>query len=116
MLLLRVQLASLPDIDVVGTAVDGIEALERVKDLHPDAVVMDLLMPRMGGLEAIEELRKDAPDVGVVAYSAVASENVREEAKRLGVPLLLKSGEPGPLVQALHDVADREGRNSSDGL
>lgn len=107
MLLLQVQLDGRPDIDVVGTACDGMEALEQVRALHPDAVVMDVLMPRMSGLEAIEAMRKDTPDVGVVAYSAIAAENVREETRRLGVPLLLKSGEPGPLVQALHDVAAR---------
>ena len=107
MLLLRVQLESRPDIEVVGTAVDGAEGVEQAKALRPDAVVMDLLMPRMNGYEAIEVLKQDMPEVGVVAYSAVAGENVRQEISRLGVPLLLKSGEPGPLVQALHEVALR---------
>ena len=108
MLLLRVQLESRPDVEVVGTATDGAEGVEQVKALRPDAVVMDLLMPRMNGFQAIEVLQKEAPEVGVVAYSAVAGENVREEMDRLGVPLLLKSGEPGPLVQALHEVAGRK--------
>lgn len=107
MLLLQVQLASRPDVEVVGTATDGAEGIEQIRALRPDAVVMDLLMPRMSGFEAIEVLQKDMPDVGLVAYSAVAAENVRDEMSRLGVPLLLKSGEPGPLVQALHDVAAR---------
>jgi DNA-binding NarL/FixJ family response regulator len=108
MLLLRVQLESRPDVEVVGTASDGAEGVEQVKALRPDAVVMDLLMPRMNGFQAIEILQKEAPEVGVVAYSAVAGENVREEMDRLGVPLLLKSGEPGPLVQALHEVTSRK--------
>lgn len=108
MLLLRVQLESRADVEVVGTASDGAEGVEQVKALRPDAVIMDLLMPRMNGFQAIEVLQKEAPEVGVVAYSAVAGENVRDEMSRLGVPLLLKSGEPGPLVQALHEVAARK--------
>lgn len=108
MLLLRVQLESRPDVEVVGTANDGAEGIEQIKALRPDAVVMDLLMPRMNGFQAIEVLQKELPEVGVVAYSAVAGENVKEEMSRLGVPLLLKSGEPGPLVQALHEVAGRK--------
>lgn len=105
MLLLRVQLESRPDVEVVGTATDGAEGVEQIMALRPDAVVMDLLMPRMSGVQAIEVLQNEAPEVGVVAYSAVAAENVREEMSKIGVPLLLKSGDPGPLVQALHDVA-----------
>lgn len=108
MLLLRVQLESRPDVEVVGTANDGADGVEQIKALRPDAVVMDLLMPVMSGFEAIEILQREAPEVGVVAYSAVAAENVRDEMSRLGVPLLLKSGEPGPLVRALHEVAGRK--------
>jgi DNA-binding NarL/FixJ family response regulator len=108
MLLLRVQLSSRPDIDVVGTAADGAEALEACRALLPDAVVMDLLMPRMNGFEAIEALQKDMPQIGVVAHSAVAGESVRDQMARLGVTLVLKSGEPGPLVDALHAAANRK--------
>ncbi len=109
MLLLKIQLEARPDVEVVGTAGDGAEGVEQVKALQPDAVVMDLLMPRMNGFEAIEVLQSDVPHVGVVAYSAVARENVREEMSRRGVPLLLKSGDCGPLVAALHEVAGRAG-------
>jgi DNA-binding NarL/FixJ family response regulator len=105
MLLMQVQLAGRADLDVVGTANDGAEAMEACRSLHPDAVVMDLLMPRMSGFEAIEALQKELPDIAVVAHSAVAGEHVRDQVDRLGVPFVLKSGEPGPLVQALLDAA-----------
>jgi DNA-binding NarL/FixJ family response regulator len=108
MLLLRVQLSSRSDIDVVGTAADGAEAVEACRALQPDAVVMDLLMPRMNGFEAIEALQKDMPQIGVVAHSAVAGESVRDQMARLGVTLVLKSGESGPLVDALHAAANRK--------
>lgn len=105
MLLLQVQLAGRDDLHVVGVANDGAEAIDACRSLHPDAVVMDLLMPRMSGFEAIEALQKELPDIAVVAHSAVAGEHVRDEIARLGVPFVLKSGEPEPLVQALRDAA-----------
>jgi len=107
LLLLRVQLEGRADVDVVGTATDGQEAVDACRSLQPEAVIMDLLMPRMTGFEAIEVLRRDMPDVGVVAQSALTGENVREQMDRLGVPLVVKSGEPAPLVQALRAAARR---------
>ena len=107
MLLLRVQLESRTDVEVVGTAVDGAEAVEACRELHPDAVVMDLLMPRMSGFEAIAEIRKEMPEVAIVAHSAVAGEGVRGQAAELGVSLVLKSGDVEPLVHALHEAAGR---------
>jgi two-component system nitrate/nitrite response regulator NarL len=109
MLLLRIQLDGRPDIDVVATANDGEEGVQVCRSHRPDAVVMDLLMPRMNGFEAIDVLQRDMPDIGVVAYSAVAAENVREEMGKRGVPLLLKSGEPEPLIEALHQAAAQAG-------
>ena len=107
LLLLRVQLEGRADVDVVGTATDGPEAVDACRILHPEAVIMDLLMPRMTGFEAIELLREEMPDIGVVAHSALTGENVREQMDRLGVPLVVKSGEPAPLVQALRVAAGR---------
>lgn len=100
-LLLRLQLQGIPDVAVVGEAGDGIEALEVCARVHPDAVVMDLLMPKMMGIEAIERLQRDLPGVGIVAYTATAGEFVRHEMDRLGVALLLKSGDVSHLVGAL---------------
>ncbi|MGI8792567.1 MAG: response regulator [Acidimicrobiales bacterium] len=104
-LLLRLQLSGVPGIEVVGEAGDGVEALELCEELRPDAVVMDLLMPRMMGIEAIERLQNVQPDVGVVAYTATAGDYVRNEMQRLGVTLLLKSGEVDHLVEALRQCA-----------
>ena len=101
-LLLRLQLQGVPDIEVVGEAGDGLEALEQCRELRPDAVVMDLLMPKMMGIEAIEHLRRDLPEVGIVAYTATAGDFVRHEMDRLGVPVRLKSGDVSQLVEALH--------------
>jgi DNA-binding NarL/FixJ family response regulator len=54
------------DIEVVGEASDGIEAIERTRAVKPDIVLMDIGMPRLGGLEATVELRKTEPDVKII--------------------------------------------------
>jgi two-component system, NarL family, nitrate/nitrite response regulator NarL len=101
LLLLRLQLSALPGLDVVGTAVNGEDAVEVCRKERPDAVVMDLLMPVSSGFHAIEALQQEHPGIVIVAYTAVAGEYVRSEMERLGVPLILKSGDVRPLVDAL---------------
>jgi len=103
-LVLAMQLDAVEGITVVGDAADGAEAIDLCRDLRPDAVVMDLLMPNVNGFEAIERLRSEQPDLGIVAYTGVAGEFVRTEMERLGVPLVLKSGDASALVEALRRV------------
>lgn len=102
--LLRYQLAG-AGFTVVGEAADGDEALAQCEALAPDAVVMDLLMPRTSGFDAIPRLRQLHPAVGIVAYTAVAGEFVRREMQRLRIPVVLKSGRVEPLAEALRTVA-----------
>lgn len=106
-LLLDLQLRA-AGLEVVATARDGAEALEACRRLRPDAVVMDLLMPGVSGFEAIHALREELPGVGIVAYSAVAGEFGRTEMSRLGIPLVLKSGNPEALIRAIEHVAARQ--------
>jgi DNA-binding NarL/FixJ family response regulator len=92
-------------ITVVGEAADGLQVIEACDTLGVDAIVLDLLMPRMNGFEVIPELQRDHPQIGVVAYTAVAGDFVRREMSRLHIPLLLKSGDSAPLADALHGAA-----------
>ena len=108
-LMLRMQLGAQPGIEVVGIASDGSEALLLCRDLQPDAVVMDLLMPVMNGFQAIEALQKELPGVAVVAYTGVAGEFVRHEMERMQIPLVLKSGDVRPLADALWAAARATG-------
>ena len=66
---IRSLLALVSDIEVVGEASDGKEALSKVSDLKPDVVLMDLAMPVMGGLEATRRLRRDSPGIKVLALT-----------------------------------------------
>ena len=91
--------------EVAGAASDGVEALEMAEQLKPDAIILDLLMPRMNGFEAIPKLRTKFPGIGIVAYTAVAGDFVRDEMSRLHIPLVLKSGAFGRLDAALKELA-----------
>lgn len=103
-LLLKLQLRQ-AGITVVGEAGDGMETVEQCKALRPDVVILDLLMPRMNGFDAIPVLREQCPDVGIVAYSAVAGDFARQEMARWGIPLRLKNGDADPLVQTIRELA-----------
>src|SRR5207237_5889320 len=68
---LRMFLALDPDLEVVGEAADGAEALELARDLRPDVVLMDLLMPRMDGIAATAAIRGELRDTEVIALTSV---------------------------------------------
>jgi DNA-binding NarL/FixJ family response regulator len=99
-LLLRLQLEA-AGFEVVGGSPDGRTAVDDCAATRPDAVVLDLLMPRMTGFEAIPKLREVDPDVVIVAYTATAGDYVREEMARLDVALVLKSGDIRTLARAI---------------
>lgn len=72
-------------VEVVGRAADGAEALERVAELQPDLVVMDVNMPRLDGFQAARFLVQHFPNVKVVLMSATDSPKIREQCRESGV-------------------------------
>ena len=74
------------DMEVVGTASDGEEALHKISTLRPDVVLLDLIMPKVDGLGVMERMKKGAPTMSpeFVVVSAVSQERVTENAFRLG--------------------------------
>ncbi|MFW6125986.1 MAG: response regulator [Chloroflexota bacterium] len=66
---IRALLALAKDIEVVGEAATGKEALQRVKELRPDVILMDLMMPAMSGLDATRRIRREFPDTKVLALT-----------------------------------------------
>jgi two-component system, NarL family, nitrate/nitrite response regulator NarL len=104
-LLLHLQLDGEQGFQVVGHAGDGTEALQQCRALDPDLIVMDLLMPGVSGFEAIPLVQAEFPHIGIVAYSAVAGDFARAETQRLGVELVLKSGDVQSLASALRRAA-----------
>ncbi|MCH7706228.1 MAG: response regulator transcription factor, partial [Chloroflexi bacterium] len=79
--------------EVVGEASDGLEALERVRELKPDLVLMDIRMPKMGGLEATRLIKAEMPAVKVVILTVSDDEEDLFEA--------IKSGAQGYLLKKL---------------
>ena len=79
------------ELDIVGEATNGAEAVALAKDLHPDVVLMDLLMPVMDGLTAISTMRRELPGVEVVALTSVLEDASVVGAIRAGaIGYLLK--------------------------
>jgi DNA-binding NarL/FixJ family response regulator len=77
-------LQTIPDIDVVGTAADGQEAVALVEQRAPDVVLMDLRMPRVDGVEATRRIRADWPEVNVVVLTTYADDESIITALRAG--------------------------------
>lgn len=103
---LRVLLSAETDFQVIGEADDGREALELVKRLNPDVLVLDLMMPGLNGLEVARQLNKGASRVGVVVLSMHDDEGFVLEALANGVSAyVLKDSNSSDLVQAVREVA-----------
>ena len=105
-LLLRLQLEANGH-EVTGEAADGDEALASCREDEPEAVILDLLMPRVNGFETIPRLRSEFPGVAIVAYTAVAGDFVRNEMARLKIPLVLKTAHFAPVETALLEAVAR---------
>jgi NarL family two-component system response regulator LiaR len=103
---LRMFLSLDPEMEVVGEAENGAEALKQVEQLRPDVVLMDLLMPVMDGIEAIGQIRQRFPEVEVVAMTSVLEDTAVIGAVRAGaIGYLLKNTEADALCTAIRAAA-----------
>jgi DNA-binding NarL/FixJ family response regulator len=103
---LRLVLSGEPDIEVVGEAADGVEALDLVARTRPDVVLIDVRMPRMDGLEASRRLVRDHPESKVIVLTTFDEDAHVAAALRAGVSgFLLKVAPPEHLVEAVRTVA-----------
>ncbi len=90
------------DMDVVGEAADGAEAVALARELHPDVVLMDLVMPTLGGVEAMRQLRKRAPATRAIVLTSFLDHDEVLPAIRAGAAgYLLKNVEPQELARAV---------------
>ncbi len=78
-------LSSRKDLHICAEAKDGKEAIEKANEFKPDLVILDITMPVLSGFEAAREIRKTLPDVPMLILSMHESNQLVEEAKKLGV-------------------------------
>ncbi|MFF5082342.1 response regulator [Actinoplanes sp. NPDC000266] len=103
---IRAILANDPEIDVIGEAGDGAEAVEAVRRHRPAVVLMDIRMPRLDGLAATAEIRRLAPETGVVVLTTFGEDEYIVKAVASGAAgFLLKAGDPRELTAGVRAVA-----------
>jgi DNA-binding NarL/FixJ family response regulator len=96
-----------PDLEVVGEAGDGTEALRLTGQAHPDVVLMDVRMPRTNGIEATEQITAKYPEVRVLVLTTFDLDEYAFAALRAGASgFLLKNVEPAELIAGIRTVAD----------
>jgi NarL family two-component system response regulator LiaR len=102
---IRAVLRNVPDIDVVGEAATGWEAIAEVKKLQPDVVLMDLAMPELDGIQAIARIMNDNPKVRILVLTSFASEDKIFPAIKAGaLGYHLKDSTPEEMMEAIRQV------------
>ncbi len=106
---IRSMLAGEPDLEVIGEAADGLEALELCRRLRPDLVLMDVRMPRMDGLAATRAIKEEFPHTSVVMVTMQDDPDYLFEAVIAGAAgYVLKGATPDQLTEAVRQVLDGE--------
>jgi DNA-binding NarL/FixJ family response regulator len=110
---LRGMLEREPDIEVVGEAHNGREAVDLCRALGPNLVLMDVRMPEMDGLEATRAIKHERPEVSVLMVTMHDNQDyVREAAKAGAAGYVLKDAPRDELIGAVRRVAHRDGRDT----
>ena len=102
---LRAVLAVIPDIELVGEAADGEKAISLTQSLQPDVIVMDLVMPGMDGIEAIEYIAREYPSTRILVLTTFAGEDLLFPAIKAGaLGYQLKDSKSEDLIRSIREV------------
>jgi DNA-binding NarL/FixJ family response regulator len=103
--LTRMKLRHRREVQIVGEAADGVEAVQRAAALQPDLVICDVQMPRLDGIEAIPHMREAAPSTRIVMHSAMSDDVTVRRAIRAGADsFVTKDASRQALNDAIDDV------------
>ncbi len=106
---IRMLLETCPEIAVSGEAGDGVEAIRLAASLRPDVILMDLMMPRLDGIEATRQITAQQPDAHIlILTSFVADDKIFPAIKAGALGYLLKDSKPDDLFHAIYQVARGE--------
>ena len=95
--------------EVVGEASDGVEVVEKFKELHPDLVMMDIVMPKRSGIDAVKGIVAMDPTARVVMCSALGQETLVMEAIQAGAQdFIVKPFKPESVVETLKKALEKE--------
>lgn len=104
---LRMFLTLDPDLEIIGEAENGLDAINKAHELKPDVVLMDLLMPVMDGITAITRLRKELPETEVIALTSVLDDGSVVGAVKAGaIGYLLKDTQADELCRSIKAAAE----------
>ena len=112
---LRLLVEQQPDLSVVAVARDGLQAIEHVDEFHPDAVVIDLHMPRLDGVSAVARLRRDHPSLCLIALTGDAEPTLHRATEAAGADAVMLKGQ---MLEGLTEriVAVRRQRETTVGV
>ncbi len=95
--------------EVVGEATDGVEVVESYHQLEPDLVMMDIVMPKCSGIDAVREIVAKAPGACIVMCSALGQETLVMEALQAGAKdFIVKPFKPDAVLSTLKKVSEKE--------
>ncbi len=93
------------DMEVVGQAANGLEAVNQARTLHPNIILMDLQMPEMDGVEAIQKIKMETSDIGIIILTTFDSDDYIFRGIEAGARgYLLKDSPPEEVITAIHTV------------
>jgi NarL family two-component system response regulator LiaR len=102
---LRTLIGTEPGMEVVGEAKDGVEAVQMARDLRPDVILLDMVMPRKDGLDVISEVKREDPGAHILVLTSFSDDDKVFPAIKAGaLGYLLKNTIPQQLLRAIRDV------------
>lgn len=93
-----------PELQIVGEGADGMEAVEKARELQPDLILLDIGLPKLNGIKAALRIRECAPKTRVLFFTENSSRDIAEEAMRAGDGYIIKAAAAQELLPAMEAV------------
>ena len=110
----RTTLQTEPDLEICGEAVNGQDAVDKARELHPDLVILDINMPVLNGLVAVRQILRYCPSTKIVIFSVHDSDQTRQEVRAVGAHGFVSKGKDShDLLRVVRDVLKRNTQAAS---